>query len=245
MFSTKSCGLTVSAQPAQEASNSRRERRASVSPINSRAIAVKGRVVVCLAAKPPAVAETRLAPKMVYNYSVLPKLNAAFYAQLGSEPPSQPVRAWLKRLPEEERKEIGTGIQSVQFGWPLKRNEMKHSKSIRPEHVGQDFDEFSADEGIAAEVEARAIKKLVIALLGGMGLTQAELAQRLETSRTQVRRLLDPDYTTITLSTLQRAAGVAGHRLVIGFEPARSVEDTLPIRASKTPQRRRGNVTAS
>ncbi len=39
------------------------------------------------------------------------------------------------------------------------------------------------------------------------------------TSRTQVRRLLDPDNTSITLTTLLRAADVAGHRLVIGFEP--------------------------
>ena len=94
------------------------------------------------------------------------------------------------------------------------QNDMKHPKTIRPEHVGQDFDEFLADEGIAAEMEARAIKKLVVVLLGGMGLTQAELAQRLDTSRTQVRRLLDPDYTTITLNTLQRAAEVAWRRVV-------------------------------
>ena len=113
---------------------------------------------------------------------------------------------------------------------------MKHSKSIRPEHVGQDFDEFLAEQGIAAEVEARAIKKLVVALLGNMRLSQVELAERLDTSRTQVRRLLDPDYTSITLSTLQRAAGIAGHRLVIGFEAMQAV--------SKTAQTRRRSAVA-
>ena len=56
---------------------------------------------------------------MVHNQGMLPKLKAAFYSQLGSDPPSQPVRAWLKRLPDEDRKEIGADIQSVQFGWPL------------------------------------------------------------------------------------------------------------------------------
>ena len=122
---------------------------------------------------------------------------------------------------------------------------MKYPKTICTEHVGQDFDEFLADEGIAAEVEARAIKKLVVALLGGMGLTQAELAQRLDTSRTQVRRLLDPDYTTITLSTLQRAAEVAGHRLVIGFEPTRVVTATLQTRGLKVAQGRRGGLAAA
>ena len=120
---------------------------------------------------------------------------------------------------------------------------MKHSKPIRPEHVGQDFDEFLAEEGIAAEVEARAIKKLVVALLSNMGLSQGELAQRLDTSRTQVRRLLDPDCTTITLSTLQRAADVTGHRLVIGFEPAQTVKRTTQSRLSKTAQSRSSNLT--
>ena len=115
---------------------------------------------------------------------------------------------------------------------------MTNSKPISTEHLGQDFDEFLAEEGIAAEVEARAIKKLVVALLGNMGLSQVELAERLDTSRTQVRRLLDPDYTTITLSTLQRAAGVAGHRLVIGFEPAQAVAETTHNRASKTTRSR-------
>ncbi len=92
-------------------------------------------------------------------------------------------------------------------------------KTINDNYVGQDFDEFLAEEGIAAEVEARAIKKVVIAMLEKSGMTQNELAERLHTSRTQIRRLLDPEYTSITLSTLQRAADAAGHRLVVGFRP--------------------------
>lgn len=94
--------------------------------------------------------------------------------------------------------------------------------TINSKFAGQDFDAFLADEGIAAEVEARAIKKVVVAMLEKMQVTQVELAARLHTSRTQVQRLLDPDNTSITLGTLQRAADVAGHRLVIGFEPLRA-----------------------
>lgn len=97
-------------------------------------------------------------------------------------------------------------------------------RKIDRKHVGQDFDEFLAEEGIADEVEARAIKKVVVALLEKSGMTQVELAKRLHTSRTQVRRLLDPDNTSITLSTLQRAADAAGHRLVVGFEPLRGTD---------------------
>ena len=92
-------------------------------------------------------------------------------------------------------------------------------QKINPNYVGQDFDAFLAEEGIAAEVEARAIKKVVVALLLQTGLTQTDLAQRLQTSRTQVRRLLDPENISITLDSLQRSADVAGHRLVLGFEP--------------------------
>jgi phage-related protein len=50
---------------------------------------------------------------------MLPKLKAVFFTQPGSEPPSQPVRDWLKKLPMDERQEIGSDIQAVQFGWPL------------------------------------------------------------------------------------------------------------------------------
>ena len=54
--------------------------------------------------------------------------------------------------------------------------------------------------------------------LKGTGLTPAKPTLRMLTSRTQVRRLLDPDNTSIALSPLQKAADVMGCRLVIGFE---------------------------
>ena len=106
-------------------------------------------------------------------------------------------------------------------------------KAINPKNVGQDFDEFLAEDGLAAEVEARAIKKVVVAMLLNSGRTQAELATQLHTSRTQIRRLLDPLNTSITLSTLQRAADAAGHRLVVGFEPLSKGKPTarLTVRA--------------
>jgi antitoxin HicB len=94
----------------------------------------------------------------------------------------------------------------------------KAKQNIHAEFVGQDFDEFLQQDGIASDVEALAVKKVLIALLEGVGITQAELAKRLRTSRTQVRRLLDPENTSITLATLQRAADVTGHRLVISFK---------------------------
>jgi len=32
---------------------------------------------------------------------------------------NEPVREWLKALPREECRQIGTDIKAVQFGWPL------------------------------------------------------------------------------------------------------------------------------
>ena len=31
----------------------------------------------------------------------------------------EPVRAWLRALPLEDKKSIGEDIKTVQFGWPL------------------------------------------------------------------------------------------------------------------------------
>jgi phage-related protein len=46
-----------------------------------------------------------------------PKLKADFFRQgVGG---SEPVREWLKSLPQAEKTEIGKDILAVQFGWPL------------------------------------------------------------------------------------------------------------------------------
>ena len=46
-----------------------------------------------------------------------PKLSAKFFQQEASR--SEPVRDWLKSLPEDERKAIGEDIKAAQYGWPL------------------------------------------------------------------------------------------------------------------------------
>ncbi len=44
---------------------------------------------------------------------------------------------------------------------------MKPNASIDTKFVGQDFDAFLQEEGIALEVEAKAIKKVLAALVAG------------------------------------------------------------------------------
>jgi phage-related protein len=46
----------------------------------------------------------------------LPTLSVRFYQEVSG---AEPVRSWLKSLTAEERREIGTDIKTVQFGWPL------------------------------------------------------------------------------------------------------------------------------
>jgi phage-related protein len=46
-----------------------------------------------------------------------PRLSVKFFQQEFSG--AEPVRDWLKSLPEDEKKAIGEDIKAVQFGWPL------------------------------------------------------------------------------------------------------------------------------
>ncbi len=36
-----------------------------------------------------------------------------------TDPGNEPVRKWLKGLAPEDRKEIGTDLQTLEFGWPV------------------------------------------------------------------------------------------------------------------------------
>ena len=46
-------------------------------------------------------------------------------------------------------------------------------------------------------------------------LTKTELAERMQTSRSQLDRLLDPENTAVTLDSLERLARAVGKRLVV------------------------------
>ena len=43
------------------------------------------------------------------------RIVARFYVEPGSEPPSEPVREWLRRLPDEDKKEIGLDIMVIEM----------------------------------------------------------------------------------------------------------------------------------
>ena len=88
-------------------------------------------------------------------------------------------------------------------------------------HRGSSFDSFLEEEGILEEVSAKAQKRLLALQLADImkeaHLTKSHLASLLNTSRSQLDRLLDPANTAITLESLERLAHAVGKRLKIEF----------------------------
>jgi predicted XRE-type DNA-binding protein len=87
-------------------------------------------------------------------------------------------------------------------------------------HMGPSIDALLKEEGIFEAAQAQAIKEVVAWQLAQAmkkrKISKSRMAALLETSRTQVDRLLDPK-NDITLSSLQRAAAMVGRRVMIGL----------------------------
>lgn len=85
-------------------------------------------------------------------------------------------------------------------------------------HLGSSIDDFLKKENIFEEAQAQAIKEVVAwqltKAMKRKKISKAQRATLLKTSRSQVDRILDPKR-DITLSSLQRAAALVGHRVAI------------------------------
>lgn len=88
---------------------------------------------------------------------------------------------------------------------------------MKKKNIGSSFDSWLREEGLYEDVSATAIKRVVArqveAAMQQKGLTKTEMARRMHTSRAALDRLLDPDNTAVTLSTLQKAAFVVGREI--------------------------------
>ena len=93
----------------------------------------------------------------------------------------------------------------------------KKTKRTRSARRLSTLDDFLAKQGKREEFEAIAIKEVLAWQIGeamkANKLSRNGLAQRMNTSRSQVRRLLDPKDGNVTLTTLQRAARIVGRSL--------------------------------
>ena len=83
--------------------------------------------------------------------------------------------------------------------------------------VGSSFDDFLENEGILDEVTEIAVKRVLAYQLAeemkAKKITKAALARQMQTSRSQIDRLLDPEREGVTLGTIIKAARVVGRRL--------------------------------
>ena len=90
---------------------------------------------------------------------------------------------------------------------------------MREEYLGSDFDDFLAEEGLLAEAEAVAIKRVIAfqiaELMKEQNLSKTAMAKRMNTSRATLDRLLDSSDGAVTLQTLECAALALDKRLHI------------------------------
>lgn len=95
------------------------------------------------------------------------------------------------------------------------------AKRLKSHVSTETFDAFLDQQGLRAETEAVAIKRVLAwqieEAMKAEGLTKTEMATRMMTDRHQLDRLLDPDNQSLTLNTLQRAATALGRRLKIAL----------------------------
>jgi len=89
-------------------------------------------------------------------------------------------------------------------------------------NIGSDFDEFLDEEGLLEDVTVVAVKRYIAFQLAEKmserSLSKAEMARRMETSRSALDRLLDPENSSVTLQTLQSAVRALGGRLKIELD---------------------------
>ena len=103
---------------------------------------------------------------------------------------------------------------------------------MNEEHLGSNFDDFLAEEGLLDGAEAVAAKRVlafqIAKAMKTRKLSKATMARRMRTSRSSLDRLLDPEVPSVTLLTIERAARVLGKRVRIEMvEAGRDGRETL------------------
>jgi hypothetical protein len=86
-------------------------------------------------------------------------------------------------------------------------------------HRGQTLDSFLKEEGIYDELKAIVTKEAIVwqlqQAMAKKRISKKRMAELMDTSRTQIDRILDPRSGNLTLETLQRAASIVGRELKV------------------------------
>ena len=85
------------------------------------------------------------------------------------------------------------------------------------QHIGSNFDDFLEEEDLLTEVEAIAIKRVIAyqmeQAMSTEGLSKSAMARKMNTSRSSLDRLLDPNNPSVNLQTITKAATVLNKKL--------------------------------
>src|ERR1035437_4230771 len=91
-------------------------------------------------------------------------------------------------------------------------------------HCGSDCGDFLAEEGLHAEVEILALKRVVALqlqqILEQEHITKTQLASRMKTSRASLDRILDPLNPSLTIASMGKTAAALGRKVELRFVPA-------------------------
>jgi predicted XRE-type DNA-binding protein len=100
---------------------------------------------------------------------------------------------------------------------------------VKKGRIGQRFEDFLKEGGLYVEAHAVAIKRVIAFQLSeamkAKNIKKAEMARRINTSRSQLNRLLDPKIGGVELQALARTARIVGRnlRLDLGLEGAMAI----------------------
>jgi len=90
---------------------------------------------------------------------------------------------------------------------------------IDEKHIGSSLEDFLQEEGQLEGARQIAAKRVLAwqlqQAMESQHLSKVEMAKRMQSSRSQLDRLLDPDNDKVQLDTLNRAAAIVGKRLKI------------------------------
>lgn len=90
---------------------------------------------------------------------------------------------------------------------------------MNKEHIGSDLDDFLKQEGLLAECEATALKRVVAwqieREMKRRRISRTKLASRMKTNRATLDRLFAPDESSVTLQLLEQAALALGRKLKV------------------------------
>ena len=90
---------------------------------------------------------------------------------------------------------------------------------MKNRHIGTSFDDFLQEEGLLATAEATAVKRIIAYQIEKemetRHISKSALARMMQTSRSSLDRLLDPENASVTLLTMESAALALGRKLKV------------------------------